>query len=513
MAKSIATILTLKDRMSPKIVKISKAVDGLSKKQKQAAQKSANYINKMGASFNKLTRRITQATLAIAALGITIGVKEAMNLQSYYTQLETATKSTERAKEVYKYAMNLANTTPYEPDELVKSAAALELAGLKAEDYLIALGNTAAGANRSIDDIQMQFLRAITTGTQLNRFLNTVYLSESGMKEFAKANGYSTRTIEEQRKTIVAYLNANYGGQMEALGKTAKGAWSNVTGITKTLLASMVGIDREGQLINGGLLQVMAKRLGEIDNRLQKLQESGKLGNVSKVLGTIFNIVTAILSVFFKFPVITVIILGLIMSLQAFIKVVAFAKSIQSAYNVVMALYNKQIAITTLSEAKLTLKKAGSITATIAQAAWTKIATAAQWAYNAALAASPIGWIIAGVLALIGVIVLLIKYWDKIKNGIGRMFGKKSTIEVKDNVDKNALGTNYFKGGRTLVGERGPELVTLPSGSRINTASKTKSLLGKAQNVINVYIEGAKKSDEEIADMVARKILEVLPNI
>ena len=32
---------------------------------------------------------------------------------------------------------------------------------------------------------------------------------------------------------------------------------------------------------------------------------------------------------------------------------------------------------------------------------------------------------------------------------------------------KNARGTNYWQGGRTLVGEEGPEIVDLPRGSRI----------------------------------------------
>jgi len=42
--------------------------------------------------------------------------------------------------------------------------------------------------------------------------------------------------------------------------------------------------------------------------------------------------------------------------------------------------------------------------------------TAVQWLYNAALAANPIGLIVAGVVALIAGIVLLILKWDVIKN-------------------------------------------------------------------------------------------------
>ena len=45
-------------------------------------------------------------------------------------------------------------------------------------------------------------------------------------------------------------------------------------------------------------------------------------------------------------------------------------------------------------------------------ASWTAIVTAAQWLWNAALAASPIVWVISGIIALIAAVMLL---WDKFK--------------------------------------------------------------------------------------------------
>ncbi len=52
---------------------------------------------------------------------------------------------------------------------------------------------------------------------------------------------------------------------------------------------------------------------------------------------------------------------------------------------------------------------------TLAVAAATKAWTAAQWLWNAAMSANPIGLVIAGIGALIGVGYLLIKNWDKVK--------------------------------------------------------------------------------------------------
>lgn len=47
-----------------------------------------------------------------------------------------------------------------------------------------------------------------------------------------------------------------------------------------------------------------------------------------------------------------------------------------------------------------------------------------------------------------------------------------------------ANGTNFAPGGMALVGERGPELVNLPRGSRVNTAGQTAAMLrGAGQTV------------------------------
>jgi len=49
----------------------------------------------------------------------------------------------------------------------------------------------------------------------------------------------------------------------------------------------------------------------------------------------------------------------------------------------------------------------------------------------------------------------------------------------------DAAGTNFFRGGLTMVGERGPELVALPRGSQISTAEQTARA---GQGNINVTI-------------------------
>jgi phage-related protein len=74
-------------------------------------------------------------------------------------------------------------------------------------------------------------------------------------------------------------------------------------------------------------------------------------------------------------------------------------------------------------------------------------------------------------------------FWDNKKVS-------KKTIEVEERrstrggVQEYATGTNYAPGGYAIVGERGPELVNLPRGAKVNTANKTRQMLnGGSQHI------------------------------
>ncbi len=60
-------------------------------------------------------------------------------------------------------------------------------------------------------------------------------------------------------------------------------------------------------------------------------------------------------------------------------------------------------------------------------------------------------------------------------------------------------GTDYFQptrawGNMAIVGEEGPELVELPTGAKVNTASDTQNMIGKGMTV-NIYTENSSPSE------------------
>ena len=70
----------------------------------------------------------------------------------------------------------------------------------------------------------------------------------------------------------------------------------------------------------------------------------------------------------------------------------------------------------------------------------------------------------------------------------------------------NAPGTDYWRGGMTWVGENGPELVSLPRGSSIMSASESAGAMGAQYITINVH--GIEQLDEVVRWYEARRITE-----
>lgn len=75
----------------------------------------------------------------------------------------------------------------------------------------------------------------------------------------------------------------------------------------------------------------------------------------------------------------------------------------------------------------------------------------------------------------------------------------------------NAKGTDFFGGGLTMVGERGPELVSLPRGSKVHPADKTARMAGGG-TVINITVPMMTGSANE-RRKVARQLIKDIQDV
>ena len=219
---------------------------------------------------------------------------------------------------------------------------------------------------------------------------------------------------------------------------------------------------------------------------------------------------------------------------------------------------------------------AAMTTATTAQTAATGSATIAQTGLNAALAANPIGVVVLAITALVTAGVALYKNWDTIKaaasqlwtrikqtfggikdsivgafnsakDAVGSFFSwigdklswldtKVESIPILGSVYKggkalvggaadfigsliggNALGTSYWKGGLTRVGERGGEILNLPSGTQIIPHDVSKRVAGGQTVQVYVTVQGNiignRQYADELGETIVQRILRALDNM
>ncbi|KAJ51088.1 DNA-binding transcriptional MerR regulator [Clostridium tetanomorphum] len=88
-----------------------------------------------------------------------------------------------------------------------------------------------------------------------------------------------------------------------------------------------------------------------------------------------------------------------------------------------------------------------------------------------------------------------------------------STSNVKSNgksrAGNNALGTSYWNGGITWVGENGPELIDLPSGSQVFDNRTSKNMMGNNFSIPKLADTIVVREDadiDRIANALARKL-------
>lgn len=195
---------------------------------------------------------------------------------------------------------------------------------------------------------------------------------------------------------------ANASGLMGEMTNLANNAWGENLALTKeantryATMASKIQIAKNkltdvAITIGNALMPVLDKILAKIDEI-----------NWDKVADKVVKVCNWIVDNFDKVKT-GLIVLG---SVFATFKVASFISTVGQAVKELTTL-SKALGLTTKLKTFATALKSGAVAS--------KIATAAQWLFNTSLYGCPIIWIVAAIAALIAIIVLLVKHWDKVK--------------------------------------------------------------------------------------------------
>lgn len=431
--------------------------------------------------------------------GIGLGMEEAFN---------TSTETIQTALDLASFH-NLDNKRAI---NAVKSAILGEAEALKSATGIVVMDTTMAEYAKKIKKDWSKM------NIKDKSMLRLQYIVENKDKQGAKDNLYKTKdSFSNISKAIPGVLKDNSIAMFSSLTEELSSALITTYGLLKNNQKAFVMTGKAiGMVVRTGI------------NFLEWLGKSSTASDITKTamlsLIGVYGIYKTVVGVATMITSIQNLVIGKDSALALFKSSAAIIKNtVVTGANKAMMLGSIGV-IVAKSIATQTMA-AISLGASIA----TKTLTITQWALNTALAANPIGVVVGGLVLLGGAMYMAYKRSETFRNIVGAVFkglkimfdwitGKtvfsffkslfmgdskkeiiltekkaieqvnteksdsktKNRIEMidkKNDIPKYAKGTKYARGGLSLVGEEGPELIDLPRGSKVFDTAKTNKII------------------------------------
>lgn len=431
---------------------------------------------------------------------------------------------------------------------------------------IVSLGNDLDSFNnlssRGIN-VQKTMLSALMGESEAGKTLGASLL-EPQLKIAALALGYKTyNTKMAETEKIKIRLKAIEMQSKDAIGDTARNLETEVAKrrrLNAEIETLYLNLGKELMPVQMELLKVTTQAIQKINENKEAFSTIGRAIKVTTVAGIDF--VSFMTGATVGSKIARVALWSLIAGYTAYNLVVGTATAITKTHNFFVGESSTRATLASAGAIiKNTAVKIANTTATIAQltiakalALGTKILTATQWAFNAALAANPIGLVVGGLILLGGAMYMAYKksetfrniaqgVWKVLKGMLDWITGKtafnffkslfmgdskkeivltekkaieqvnteksdsktKNTIEVvnkKNAIPQYAKGTQSAIGGLSLVGEEGPELINLPKGSKVLNASKTNDILNSPIKASTKYSNSSIKNENIYSEKV-----------
>lgn len=532
----INTILNLRDNMSGGLIRAARNTQGVSREMQSATRSVVAFKNKAVSSVTSAAKSMVKLGTATAGVAATLaaktGLSEAMDLEGYRLQLETATKDTQKASEIMQYAIDLANKTPFEGGELVEGASKFEAMGMAAQKWLPLAGDMAAATNKSFDQATEALIDAQNGELErLKEFgITKAKILEQGEKMFAGVQLVNNKgqivNQEKFNEALVALMQDRFAGGMEKQATTMKGLWSTVTGVTKSALATITGITTDGSIRSGSALDLLKGKVQLLAGKLEQWQQDGTLNRIAQqfdqglaraaeLAGQAFSWVTANGDTIRRW------IVGLGSALAA-VKILQFASGVLQAVKTV-SLFAKTVGLIVAANPIVLAIGAAIAAGALLIANWDTVKAKASELWERAketfvgIKDSIVGAFedakekVAGFFSWLDEKVEGIPIIGSIYKGAKSVGGW-----VADKISGHATGTSYFSGGWTRVNERGGEIMRLPGGTQIIPHDLSRQMVGGPSITVHVTVQGNvignRAYAEELGNTIVARILRALRN-
>ncbi len=508
-------------------------------------------LNLAAASGEDLATTSDIVTDAMTAFGIEVD-KEGKNVNHFADVLAAASSNANTnvsmMGETFKYAAPIAGSLGYSIEDTAEAIGLMANAGIKSSQagtslrkIMTELSGDVKIAGQNIGEVTVKTTNADGTMRDFSDIIGDCRQAFSGLTESERAAQAETLVGKTAMSGFLAMMNAGtddvnkLSGAINdcdnAAADMAATMQDNTAGAL-TILKS--GLEEAGLSINDTLAPY-ARKLVEImqnlTNKFNNLDPKTKdmivkiglivaaIGPALLIIGKIISIVGTVIMVAGK--VVTVIktitsVIGILNAVLLANPIILIITAIIAAITIIGILIYKHrdqiMEVIATITAKLqefvgkVKEKIGQIIETIKEKIQAIKDKILEFKNNAKQIFTAIGDTIK--TALLKPFEWISEKIEAFKNGVSNIVdaAKEKAAAVKEKVAGNALGTSYYKGGQTWVGEHGPELLSLPSGSKIYSNQKSKGMASAPSVTVNVTVQGNIIGNEEYANMLSEKI-------
>ena len=276
----------------------SAVLESLQGRMQKLGNEGPTAFNQIDTAAASVHSRLTGLYTAAVAVGTAFVsgklVQVPAQFESISAQLETVTKSSQKAKEGMAWVQEFAQKTPYELSQVADAFAKLTGYGFDPEKILTPIGNAASGMQKGLDQAVEAYADA-TRGEfeRLKEFgINAETVGNQVTLRWMQDGQQMEKTVAKNAEKIGDALSGIwtdlFSGGMDKQMDTFAGRWSNLLDtVTRSINAFM----------GAGLFESVKAKLAEITAALQSLETSGKLEQWGKAAADALNKVWDVLKV------------------------------------------------------------------------------------------------------------------------------------------------------------------------------------------------------------------------
>lgn len=239
----------------------------------------SGFSAKSALSIGLIGGAVVAAGIGIAGYVVGIGV----SYEKTMTQLTGLLGSQEKAKTMFLWLQDFADTTPFEFPELAEAATKFTAAGMSATEYMTVVGDVAAGTGKSIDQVTEAFIDAQTGEWERLKELGITHtkVSEDNYRQYGAtmdqvgqdilstydANGkqmvqiFDSSSKEATNAALKNLAAEKFAGSMDAVAQSMAGKWSTIKDNINNALVDIVGF-KDGAIQAGSLMAALSGLAG-----------------------------------------------------------------------------------------------------------------------------------------------------------------------------------------------------------------------------------------------------------